>query len=195
MIQIFKKGLLGFEKHPDILKKLIEKIENQIIREDKNLTDYIIDLNSLDEKIQANKLGEGFNWKDTDEGYHFWFDVLMKKDFDRFYKFYPMSQTIPVYNITQDTVMEVSNDCLFNDSLIRVVFCYKPELKKYVSWTTDDLTTAKKTITTETWLCAKPVEGETELIEKIDLDISESTEIIDVKLNDLLNNLCKKKNM
>lgn len=195
MIQTFKKGLLGFEKHPDILKKLVEKIKTQITRENKNLTNYIIDLNSLDEKIQESKSGKGFTWKDTEEGYHFWFDVLMKKNFDRFYKFYSMLQTIPVYNITQNTIMEVSNNYLFSGSLIRVVFCYKPELKKYVSWTTDDLTTVKKTITTETWLCARPVEGKTELIEKIDLHISESTKIIDVKLNDLLNNLCQKKNI
>ena len=65
---------------PEIIKLMLQRQQEQ--GNPKNIQPFLDD-------IRIGKTNKGFNWDETVEGHHFWKRVLLKLDFDLFYKLYP----------------------------------------------------------------------------------------------------------
>lgn len=169
--------LKGFEEHPQIVKKIKERIKDALIKEGKNPDNYKMSLNVMDNHISCYSSGHGFAWNDTPEKHTFWCNVLINKNFGVFYNKYPKKViNVPTYYITSNTVMEVSNNYDFSESEIRVVFCYKEKVKLYISWEAESINDSNTTVVTTNWLYARFIKKN----------------ISSKNLNKKLNNLLKK---
>ena len=176
--------LKGFEEHPQVVRKIKERIKDALIKEGKNPDNYNMFLDVMDNQISCYSSGHGFAWDDTPEKQGFWVDVLLHKNFDTFYAKYPKEViNVPIYNITSNTVMEVSNNYDFSESKIRVVFCYKEKVKLYISWEAESINDSNTTVVTTNWLYARFVGNVTSPLIKI---------ISSKNLNEELKNLLKK---
>ena len=52
------------------------------------------DITVFQELIDTDKYHGAFNWRETEEGHIFWENILLGKDFDKFYKRYPKYKKI-----------------------------------------------------------------------------------------------------
>ena len=99
----------------------------------------------------------GFTWDDTTEGYTFWSEVIICKNFDMFFEKYPKPSPYP-------KVMLVSNRNDIKNARKRVVFMEK--LGKYIAWNSaETLADAEKAGGTCTWDFAWDLPKEEPIIE------------------------------
>ena len=73
------------------------------------------DLNIFEEQIGANKEGGGFDWEVTEEGGHFWREVLLYKNFKIFFDKYPLFPT-NTSSISQQELKTMPNLPAFGSS-------------------------------------------------------------------------------
>lgn len=75
--------------------EILEKIEEAQVSQGQEPNVEVID-----NDIYANSLQGGFNWAQAGENFnlykYFWFDVLIDKNFDMFFKHFPKNNNVPV---------------------------------------------------------------------------------------------------
>lgn len=71
------------KKHPEIVLKMLDRQEEQ--GNERNWQEF-------EKSLCAEASEGGFNWKETEEGYSFWEDVLALHKYDKFYKMYPSKE-------------------------------------------------------------------------------------------------------
>ena len=75
---MYNGSLAGYPT--EIVDKMLERQFEQTGRKDVSV---------FEEGVSKMKVNGGFDWSRTPENHDFWFDVLMSKKFDVFYKRYP----------------------------------------------------------------------------------------------------------
>lgn len=85
-ISITEKDLIGeIEGFPiEVVRKMVE----EQIRQGNNA-----DVKVFQERCKASKCAGGFEWEDTEDGYEFWNNVIIYKEFDEFFEKYPKPET------------------------------------------------------------------------------------------------------
>ena len=121
--------------------------------------------------ISSNEHANGFNWEEAQEGYNFWYAVIIL-DFNYFYTLYPK----------YPRVMMVSNEPITenNPGKPRVVFIEKRG--NYLAWVdAETLETAEEKLSCVAWKYAKDIEPENkekqELLAKADELIKKAEEL------------------
>lgn len=130
MYQVTEKDLVG-----DLVGFPVEVVQNMVERQ-------VEQGNEADVKVfqgRASSDGDflkGFNWKDTEEGFDFWDEIILDKNFDLFLQKYP-KQTLNTQKqqiMTQDkTITPLEKDYLIflSDAKVRVETNPKFSLYKY----------------------------------------------------------------
>lgn len=88
--KMISDALKGYIPKGDIEGFPMEVIEKMLERQYEQSV--VVDVSVFEDDRSAGKALSGFTWRDTEEGFNFWENVIMKRDFSEFYKRYPKAE-------------------------------------------------------------------------------------------------------
>lgn len=88
--KMISDALKGYIPKGDIEGFPMEVIEKMLERQYEQYK--VVDVSVFEDDRSAGKALSGFTWRDTEEGFNFWWNVISERDFSRFFKMYPKAE-------------------------------------------------------------------------------------------------------